>query len=68
MTTIEMLSVTQVAEELDVDRSKIFRLIKKGKLVSQRAGWVHLISRDDIPFIREKLGLEDKTSEDLSAS
>ena len=57
MTLAEMLSVTQVAEELHVDRSKIFRLIKKGKLDTQRAGWVHLISREDLPGIRVKLGL-----------
>ena len=66
MTTIEMLSVTQVAEELDVDRSKIFRLIKKGKLATQRAGWVHLISRDDLPIIREKLGLTNGATKDTS--
>ena len=57
-------SITQVADLLGVDRNRIVRLVKKRKIVTQRAGWVHLIPDSQIAVIREKLGLssEDPTS------
>lgn len=58
MTTTSLMSVTEVAEELGVERARVFRLIKRKRIPVQRAGWSYLIELDTLPLIREKLGIE----------
>lgn len=61
MTTLSLMSVTEVADKLGVERKRIFRLIKRNRIPSQRAGWSYLIEPDTLPLIREKLGIENSS-------
>jgi excisionase family DNA binding protein len=43
-----MLSVKQVSDRLNIKQQKVLNLIKSGKLKAEKAGWIWLISEEDL--------------------
>ena len=54
-TATELITVTQAAERIGVDRGHLFRMIRKGKLETTRCGWVYLFTESQLAQAREKL-------------
>ena len=59
MTTTSLLSVSDVAERLGVERKRIFRLVRNELIPVTRVGWVYAIDEADLAQVRAKLGLVD---------
>lgn len=51
---MEVFTIDEVAEKLQVTDRTVYKLIKEGKLVSKRLGRYHRITDEDLnKFIRE---------------
>lgn len=53
--TTDLITVSQAAERLGVDRNRLFRMIRKGKLETTRCGWVYLFSEGQLAQARKTL-------------
>lgn len=57
-----LLTVTEAAKLLCVERKKVFRLLKEDKVPFLRAGWVYLISDRDLGALAKLLGVPNGPS------
>ena len=53
--THDLVTVSQAAKRLGIDRGRLFRMIRKGKLETTRCGWVYLFSEEQLTQAQEKL-------------